>query len=169
MVVEIDDDTGEINVVNNVYARVVEGVKIADLSVSSDKFVDNDGNETYRLSDAVLLDKDLDPIRISSLSEGDKVDVLLVEENSAYVSILVVRAEADEGEEAPPDVETVEFGGAYELDGNKYVTLDDVTYPYVGSAKVEELNEDFVGKDVIATFTTIRGEVVVTKIKGVTP
>jgi hypothetical protein len=167
MEVEIDDDTGEINVVNNVYARVVEGVEIADLSVSSDKFVGDD-NETYRLSDAVLLDKDLDPIRISSLSEGDKVDVLLVEADSTYVSILVVRAEADEGEEEPPEVETMEFGGAGLLDGNVYVTLDGELYPYAGSATATDLNSDFEeGEDVIVTFATIRDEVVVIKIEKV--
>jgi len=76
------------------------------------------------------------------------------------------KAPVDEDEPTPPAPETVTFKGQFTLDGNTYVQLDDVIYPYVGGdidAGIEE------NDTVIATFGVIRGETVVTKLKEVTP
>lgn len=74
--------------------RVKTDLEISSISVTNSRIVAN--GTTYRLSDATLLDKDYDPISIRDLAVGDKVKVLLVDDNSSYVAYLVVTAEADD-------------------------------------------------------------------------
>jgi hypothetical protein len=58
----------------------------------------------------------------------------------------------------------VAFKGIFTLDDNKYIQLGDKSYPFVGTQDLTGFAE---GDMVIPTFTTIRGETVVTKIEAV--
>jgi hypothetical protein len=120
LVVEIDDDTNEIVDVDvNPTGRVEKNVTIADLSVSSATF--KVGSKTYRLADAEILDADYDPIRVSNLSNGDKVNVFMVSSTSNYVSILVVVDEAaDAGDDEPGDIEFSYNAGVLTVTGLVY-------------------------------------------------
>ena len=128
LVVEIDDDTNEIVDVDvNPIGRVEKNVTIADLSVSSATF--KVGSKTYRLADAEILDADYDPIRVSNLSNGDKVNVFMVSASSTYVSILVV---TDEYVSDDDDDDIIADGGivTYIDTTNKAIYIDGKAYVY---------------------------------------
>ena len=107
---------------------------------------------------------DVEAIRkLSSITKNESViDVYYYDSEVVFI---VIYEDYDEESDVPePDKDTYTFNGIVELDSNKYITLDKVTYPYVGGdvdAGIE------VGDKVEATFTTIRGETVVTKITEV--
>ena len=67
-------------------------------------------------------------------------------------------------EDDEDDEDTMTFKGAYSLDDNVYVELDKKTYPYVGTQELEDLQNIEKDAKVTVTFTTIRGETVVTNI-----
>jgi len=114
----------------------------------------------YDLNKDYDLDKKLD---YTDIDMGDKI--LYVKDDSDIIrAVLIVTKCYKVGEDPVTEdpTEGVIFEGSYELDGNIYVDLgDDVTYPYVGTADISGIK---VGSEVKATFATIRGEKVVTKL-----
>jgi len=113
----------------------------------------------YDLNKDYDLDKKLD---YTDIDMGDKI--LYVKDDSDIIrAVLIVTKcyKVDEDPVVDDPTEGVIFKGSYELDGNTYVQLGDATYPYVGTADISGIKVD---SEVEATFATIRGEKVVTKL-----
>ncbi|NMB97392.1 MAG: hypothetical protein GYA02_12415, partial [Clostridiaceae bacterium] len=127
---------------------------------------------TYFLADDVViyvLEDDgvtFDKVGAKSDIRGKNFKIYDVVDDDDDYDIVVVwpdAAEDDEEDEEPGDG-TYTFGGINGLiDGNRFVILDGVTYPYVGDPDFSDVEE---GEEVRATFNTIRGETVVTALEA---
>lgn len=89
-------------------------------------------------------------------TKGDDADGI------ATIVIFAKDAEAAVVDPTPAG-DTLTYNGTYDLDGNTYVEVEGVAYPYVGS---DDLSTFSSGDEVKVTFTTIRNEKVVTKIEA---
>lgn len=112
----------------------------------------------YLLKDNGKIKRAISAVDLEGKDKGTFVYVL----DDEVVKAMTYKPVAVEDDE--DDEDTMTFKAAYSLDDNVYVELDKKTYPYVGTQKLEELQAIVRDAKVTVTFTTIRGETVVTNI-----
>jgi len=164
-VIKVNKSTGLVDEVekldgNEDYVEVtVEGRSVSSKTITV-------GSDDYRLvDDSYVFDalkKDVKKATLRDISEGDKVVLVLDAKGTKFVKYVILTDDksGDNGEDEKPEG-AVEYKGTVELDGNTYITLGDNTYPFTGELPGGIKKGDYV----IATFVTIRGELVVTEIK----
>lgn len=154
--------SGKISSIDDTITQNVYSYKVQ--SATSSRMEVNDKYYYFDDEDTMIVDATGSTIKLATrVSKGDYVKFYEGEKGVVEVVVIVKAPEGDGGKGGSGGDKgtTYTFKGTYELDGNTYIQLGNDTYPFVGTAP-DGLSD---GDKVTATFTTIRGEKVVTSVK----
>jgi len=152
---KVGETSGEIKGFDTVNSATLTISKVSGRTITSTDAV---YKEVELNTNAVIYDAadKFDTLNIRDLKADMEITVYFQGSSKRFVDYVVVGEVAPIVDPLPEGV--VIFNGTMTLDGNDYIQLGDVTYPFTGTTGLAE------GTEVTATFTTIRGEVVVTAI-----